>query len=112
MNDKVASPLQAADANAAVLSIGDAQAPAAAGSDSASAKTAKDMAPNRAAAAQELLGRVKGLPMGQKVLLGAGTLFFLLVILFTSMSGMKDDYRILFSNVDEKDSAAIVASLQ
>ncbi len=112
MNDKVASPRQAADANAAVLSIGDAQAPVAAGVDAPSAKPAKGMAPNRAAAAQELFDRLKGLPMGQKVLLGAGTLFFLLVILFTSMSGMKDDYRILFSNVDEKDSAAIVASLQ
>ena len=112
MADNVQTPIQAADANAAVVSIGSAQ-PAAAAPDATSANSAQAaLGTNRSQAFQDLANRVKGLPLAQKAILGGGALFFLLVVLFTSFSGAKDDFRILFSNVDEKDSAAIVASLQ
>ena len=115
MNDKVDNQVQAADANAAVVSIGNGGAAAAAPVGAAaadSANNAKGPASARNQALNDLVNRVKGLPLAQKAILGGGALFMLLVILFTSLSGMKDDYKILFSNVDEKDSAAIVASLQ
>jgi flagellar M-ring protein FliF len=116
--ENVNSPAQAADANAAVVNIGGGAAAAmpgaAAGADSA-AKTAQPgtkMVSQRAEAFNQLAGRLKALPVAQKAILGGGLLFLILVIMFTSFSGMKDDHKILFSNVDERDSAAIVASLQ
>ncbi len=118
MAENVNSPAQAADANAAVVNIGGGAAAAmpgaAAGADSA-AKTAQPgtkMVSQRAEAFNQLAGRLKALPVAQKAILGGGLLFLILVIMFTSFSGMKDDHKILFSNVDERDSAAIVASLQ
>ena len=114
MAENVNTSVQAADANAAVVNIGGGVAAAAPVADSA-AKTAPPPAglqANRAEAFKQLSDRIKGLPLAQKAILGGGALFLMLVILFTSFSGMKDDYKILFSNVDERDSAAIVASLQ
>lgn len=114
MAENVNTPVQAADANAAVVNIGGAAASAAPGADSAAktAPAAGSLQANRAQAFKQFSDRIKGLPLAQKAILGGGAIFLLLVILFTSFSGMKDDYKILFSNVEEKDSAAIVASLQ
>lgn len=118
MAENVNSPAQAADANAAVVNIGGGAAAAmpgaAAGGDSA-AKTAQPgtkMVSQRAEAFTQLTRRLKALPIAQKAILGGGLIFLMLVVMFTSFSGMKDDHKILFSNVDERDSAAIVASLQ
>ncbi|MBU3724012.1 MAG: flagellar basal body M-ring protein FliF [Burkholderiaceae bacterium] len=114
MAENVNTPVQASDANAAVVNIGGAAAAAAPAADAAAknAQPSTGLKANRAEAFQQLSSRLKGLPLAQKAILGGGVLFLLLVILFTSFSGMKDDYKILFSNVDERDSAAIVASLQ
>lgn len=112
MADNVQNPIQAADANAAVVNIGGGAAVAAAPGTASANSAQKPLGADRSQAFQDLITRLKALPMAQKAILGGGALFLLLVILFTSFSGAKDDYRILFSNVDEKDSAAIVASLQ
>lgn len=112
MADNVQNPIQAADANAAVVNIGGGTAAAAAPGAASANSAQKPLGTDRSQALQDLITRLKALPMAQKAILGGGALFLLLVILFTSFSGVKDDYRILFSNVDEKDSAAIVASLQ
>ncbi len=112
MADNVQNPIQAADANAAVVNIGGGAAVAAAPGAASANSAQKPLGADRSQAFQDLITRLKALPMAQKAILGGGALFLLLVILFTSFSGVKDDYRILFSNVDEKDSAAIVASLQ
>ena len=113
----MAENIQPSDANAAVLSIGGAagQAPAGAAAAPAAGSAAKyteETVRTPTDAFRKASDRLKSLPMVQKAILGGGLLFFLLVIFFSAFSGMKDDYRILFSNVDERDSAAIVASLQ
>jgi hypothetical protein len=90
--DNVQTPIQAVDANAAVVNIGSAQ-PAGAAPDATSANSAQAaLGTNRSQAFQDLANRVKGLPLAQKAILGGGALFFLLVVLFTSFSGTKDEF--------------------
>ena len=107
MADNVQNPIQAADANAAVVNIGGGAAVAAAPGAASANSAQKPLGADRSQAFQDLITRLKALPMAQKAILGGGALFLLLVILFTSFSGVKDDYRILFSNVDEKDSVVV-----
>ncbi len=57
--------------------------------------------------------RVSGIPATQKIILLAALVFVLILVVGLSVSGKsKDDYRVLFSNVNERDGAAIVAALQ
>lgn len=61
----------------------------------------------------EMKGRVQSLTLVQKLLLGSAVVLVLAIILSVSLAGRtKDDYRVLFSNVTERDGAAIIAALQ
>ena len=63
--------------------------------------------------AQALAGRVTALPMLQKLIIGAAAVMVLAIVITLAMSGRsKDDFRVLFSNVNERDGAAIIAALQ
>jgi flagellar M-ring protein FliF len=47
------------------------------------------------------------------LIVAAALFLFISVLIFVSVSGRsKDDYRVLFSSVNERDGAAIVAALQ
>jgi flagellar M-ring protein FliF len=65
---------------------------------------------------QSLVGlqnRIKALNAQQRLILSAAVFLVIAVLVFVSISGRsKDDYRILFSSINERDGAAIVAALQ
>jgi flagellar M-ring protein FliF len=71
-------------------------------------------APNGLAGRTQLLaGRVRLLPLSQRLILGAALVLLFAVIAAVGLSGRsKDEYRVLFSNVAERDGAAIIAALQ
>ena len=61
----------------------------------------------------EIKHRLQALSLQQKLIVSAAGLLFLAAIIFVGASGKsKDDYRVLFSSVNERDGAAIVAALQ
>ena len=65
------------------------------------------------ARAGQLVDRVSGLPLLQRLILGASLVLVLAILVVVGLSGRaKDDYRVLFSNVAERDGAAIIAALQ
>ncbi len=106
MADAVTPNLNAADANATVLNVsnGAAAAPAPA--------AAKLPATGRSKVAQDVMGRVKSLPLGQKLVLGAALFFVLLVLVYTGTSSTRQEYKVLFSGLEEKDAASVVAALE
>ena len=53
--------------------------------------------------------RVKSLPLGQKLVLGAALFFVALVLIYTGTSSTRQEYKVLFSGLEEKDAAAVVA---
>ena len=62
---------------------------------------------------RDLKERFSLLTFGQKLLIGIAFVFFVSTILVVSLTGQKkDDYRILFSSVNQNDGAAIIAALQ
>jgi flagellar M-ring protein FliF len=62
---------------------------------------------------RDLKERFSLLSFGQKLLIGIAFVFFISTILVISLTGQKkDDYRILFSSVNQNDGAAIIAALQ
>ena len=68
---------------------------------------------NLGARAQGLVTRIKSLAMPQRMILGGALVLLFAVIVAVGLSGRtKDDYRVLFSNVAERDGAAIIAALQ
>jgi flagellar M-ring protein FliF len=57
--------------------------------------------------------RFEALGMQQRLIVAAAALLFISALTFVIVSGRsKDDYRVLFSSVNERDGAAIVAALQ
>lgn len=65
------------------------------------------------ARAQVLAARIRALAMPQRMILGGALVLLFAVILAVVLSSrVKDDYRVLFSNVAERDGAAIIAALQ
>ena len=63
--------------------------------------------------AGKLIDRVSALPLLQRLILGASVVLVLVILVMVGLSGRaKDDYRVLFSNVAERDGAAIIAALQ
>jgi flagellar M-ring protein FliF len=61
----------------------------------------------------ELQMRFEALGMQQRLIVAAALLLFISALTFVIVSGRsKDDYRVLFSSVNERDGAAIVAALQ
>jgi flagellar M-ring protein FliF len=61
----------------------------------------------------KMKNRLLALTLVQKLLLGSALVLVLAIVLSLSMAGSaKDSYRVLFSNVSERDGAAIIAALQ
>ena len=57
--------------------------------------------------------RVMSLAMPQRLMLGAAVVLVLAVMIAVLLGDRsRDDYRVLFSNVAQRDGAAIIASLQ
>jgi flagellar M-ring protein FliF len=111
--DAATPDLNAADANATVLNVSNgtaAAAPAAAAAAPAAAK--KPPATGRSKVAQDVATRIKSLPLAQKMVLGAALFFVLLVLIYTGTSSTRQEYKVLFSGLEEKDAAAVVAALE
>jgi flagellar M-ring protein FliF len=105
--DEATSGLQGGDKDAAVVNIG----------------SGANLAPNigipKAVPVKvstkfgEIKFRLQALSFQQKLIISAAGILFLAAIIFVGASGKsKDDYRVLFSSVNERDGAAIVAALQ
>lgn len=63
--------------------------------------------------ARALVERVKSLGMLQRLILGASVVLVLAVLIAVLLGDRsRDDYKVLFSNVAERDGAAIIAALQ
>lgn len=56
--------------------------------------------------------RVAALPMQRKLMLGGGIAALVAIFIAMMMWGREGDYRVLFSNLSDKDGGAIVAQLQ
>jgi flagellar M-ring protein FliF len=104
----VADPIDAAGQNATVLNLsGNAGAKAA-----PRANFAAGLGGARSEAVNAFVERLKAMTLVQKLLVAGSLLLVLLIIIFTLASGDRGGYKVLFSNLNDKDSAAIVASLQ
>ncbi len=94
-----------ADNDATVMQVGRSSATA--------ASKNHDGPPTLADRIRDMRNRLKELSLLNRLILGASALFMLIVVVTILMSGKsKNDYKILFSNINERDGAAIVASLQ
>ncbi|MFZ9765148.1 MAG: flagellar basal-body MS-ring/collar protein FliF, partial [Burkholderiaceae bacterium] len=96
------------------MNVSNGAAPAGATAAPAAAPTATARAPatGRSKVAQDLASRVKSLPLGQKLILGAALFFVALILIYTGTSSTRQDYKVLFAGLEEKDAAAVVAALE
>ena len=116
MSDEAVPGMQGDGKDAAVVNIGSnsaASAPPSAGMAAIASRAvsapAKSSTPPKL---RELIFRFSALNLQQRLIVGAAGILFLAAVIFVSLSGRKDDYRILFSSINERDGAAIVAALQ
>ena len=108
MSEEAQPGIQESEKDAAVVSIGS-RAPSSAAPTPAPAK-GKVKLPSKFL---ELQGRFNALNLQQRLIVAAALFLFISAIIFVTVSGRtKDDYRVLFSSVNERDGAAIVAALQ
>ncbi|MFM2189187.1 MAG: hypothetical protein RLZZ452_1143, partial [Pseudomonadota bacterium] len=116
MSDEAVPGLQGDGKDAAVVNIGSnsaASAPPAAGMAAIAARAANAPAKTATPAKlRELIFRFSSLNLQQRLIVLAAGVLFLAAIIFVSLSNRKDDYRVLFSSINERDGAAIVAALQ
>lgn len=104
----MADPIDAAGQNATVLNLSG-NAGAKAGSR---ANFAAGLGGARSEAVNAFAERLKAMTLVQKMLVAGALLLVLLIIIFSLASDDRGGYKVLFSNLSDKDSAAIVASLQ
>jgi len=109
LSEETQPGLQESEKDAAVVSIGSQVA-------ATPVAPASAFSGGGAALPQSLVGlqnRIKALNAQQRLILSAAVFLVIAVLVFVSISGRsKDDYRILFSSINERDGAAIVAALQ
>jgi flagellar M-ring protein FliF len=109
LSEETQPGLQESEKDAAVVSIGSQVA-------AVPVAPASAFSGGGAALPQSLVGlqnRIKALNAQQRLILSAAVFLVIAVLVFVSISGRsKDDYRILFSSINERDGAAIVAALQ
>ena len=109
MSEETQPGIQESEKDAAVVNIGSQVA-------AAPVAPASAFSGGGAALPQSLVGlqnRIKALNAQQRLILSAAVFLVIAVLVFVSISGRsKDDYRILFSSINERDGAAIVAALQ
>jgi flagellar M-ring protein FliF len=105
----VADPIDAAGQNATVLNLsGNAGAKAGSRANFAVA----GLGGARSEAVNAFVERLKAMTLVQKLLVAGALLLVFLIIIFSLASDDRGGYKVLFSNLNDKDSAAIVASLQ
>ena len=108
MSEEAQPAIQDSEKDAAVVSIGS-KASSAAIPASAPSK-GKVKLPSKLGELQQRFG---ALGFQQRLIVAAALFLFISVLIFVSVSGRsKDDYRVLFSSINERDGAAIVAALQ
>ena len=108
MSEEAQPGIQESEKDAAVVNIGS-KPPASAVPESAPF-VGKVKLPSKLG---ELQMRFEALGMQQRLIVAAALLLFISALTFVIVSGRsKDDYRVLFSSVNERDGAAIVAALQ
>ena len=108
MSEEAQPGIQESEKDAAVVNIGS-KPPASAVPESAPF-VGKVKLPSKLG---ELQMRFEALGMQQRLIVAAAALLFISALTFVIVSGRsKDDYRVLFSSVNERDGAAIVAALQ
>jgi len=108
LSEEAQPGIQESEKDAAVVSIGS-RAASSAVPASAPAR-AKVKLPSKLA---ELQSRFNALNFQQRLIVAAALFLLISAIVFVTLSGRtKDDYRVLFSSVNERDGAAIVAALQ
>jgi len=109
LSEETQPGIQESERDAAVVNIGSVGAPT-------SATPVQSPNGGGTALPQSLVGlqnRYKALNAQQRLILFAAVFLVVAVMVFVSVSGRsKDDYRILFSSINERDGAAIVAALQ
>ncbi len=108
MSEEAQPGIQESAKDAAVVSIGSKAASLAA--PAAVPLTGKVKLPSKLGELQQRFG---ALNLQQRLIVVAALFLFISVLIFVSVSGRsKDDYRVLFSSINERDGAAIVAALQ
>jgi len=116
LSDEAVPGMQGDGKDAAVVNIGSGSAASAPPSPTMAAMVARaENAPAKSATPaklRELIFRFTALNLQQRLIVAAAGILFLAAIIFASLSGRKDDYRVLFSSINERDGAAIVVALQ
>ncbi|MEY2686797.1 MAG: hypothetical protein RL375_995, partial [Pseudomonadota bacterium] len=72
---------------------------------------ANALAAETSASPTGLAGRLAALPMGRKLLLGAGIAALVAVVAAALLAGQREDFKVLFANLSDKDGGAVVAQL-
>jgi flagellar M-ring protein FliF len=108
LSEEAQPGIQESEKDAAVVNIGSkAAAPAVPAS---APRAGKVKLPSKLG---ELQMRFEALGMQQRLIVTAALFLFISALVFVIFTGRsKDDYRVLFSSVNERDGAAIVAALQ
>ncbi len=102
--------MQMSDAGTGVVGRGDGGTVLNVGGARAAARPQAD---GMAGRFQVMGARIGSLPLPQKLILGAALVLVLAIVVALGLGARaKDDYRVLFSNVAERDGAAIIAALQ
>ena len=108
MSEEAQPGIQESEKDAAVVNIG--SKPAASAVPASAPRAGKVKLPSKLG---ELQMRYQALGMQQRLIVAAALFLFISALVFVTFSGRtKDDYRVLFSSVNERDGAAIVAALQ
>jgi len=108
LSEEAQPGIQESEKDAAVVNIG--SKPAASAVPASAPFVGKVKLPSKLG---ELQMRFEALGMQQRLIVAAALLLFISALTFVIVSGRtKDDYRVLFSSVNERDGAAIVAALQ
>jgi flagellar M-ring protein FliF len=108
LSEEAQPGIQESEKDAAVVNIG--SKPAAFAVPASAPIVGKAKLPSKLG---ELQMRFEALGMQQRLIVAAALLLFISALTFVIVSGRsKDDYRVLFSSVNERDGAAIVAALQ
>jgi flagellar M-ring protein FliF len=108
LSEEAKPAIQDSEKDAAVVSIGSNAASAAI--PAPAPFKAKVKLPSKLGELQQRFG---ALGFQQRLIVIAALFLFISVLVFVSISGRsKDDYRVLFSSINERDGAAIVAALQ
>ena len=108
MSEEAQPGIQGSEKDAAVVNIGSNSA--ASTIPTSAPRAGKVKLPSKLG---ELQMRFQALGVQQRLIVAAALFLFISALIFVTFSGRsKDDYRVLFSSVNERDGAAIVAALQ